>query len=135
MGLCNLKHIETEIEKRKKVAEKYCSHLEGIEGLQLNSDQPGLKRNHAYFPVIFEERIFGASRAEVFDALAKQGIGARKYFYPLTNTFSAFHGKYNVMETPVALHVSKRVLTLPMYADLTLEDVDRICDIILSCRK
>lgn len=135
MGLCNLRHLETEIEKRKKVAERYCSHLEGIDGLQLNVDQPELKRNYAYFPVLFEEKIFGASRAEVFDALAEQGIGARKYFYPLTNTFSAFHGKYNVLETPVALHVSKRVLTLPMYADLALEDVDRICEIILSCRK
>ena len=135
MGLCNLRHLEAEIEKRRKVAERYCSHLEGVEGLQLNADQPELKRNYAYFPVVFEEKIFGASRAEVFDALAEQGIGARKYFYPLTNTFSAFHGKYNVMETPVALHVSKRVLTLPMYADLALEDVDRICEIILSCRK
>ena len=135
MGICNLRHLETEIEKRKKVAERYRSHLEGIEGLQLNVLQPEVKSNYAYFPVIFEEKVFGASRAEVFDALAEHGIGARKYFYPLTNTFSAFHNKYNVMDTPVALHISKRVLTLPMYADLALEDVDRICDIIMNCKK
>lgn len=135
MGLCNLRHIEEEIDKRKIVAERYRSHLEGVEGIQLNAVQPEVKSNYAYFPAIFEEKIFGASRAEVFDALAEQEIGARKYFYPLTNTFSAFHGKYNVMETPVALHISKRVLSLPLYADLALEDVDRICEIILSCRK
>lgn len=134
MGLCNLRHVDEEIEKRKKVVERYRDHLEGIEGLQLNAIQPEVKSNYAYFPVVFEEKIFGASRAEVFDALAEQGVGARKYFYPLTNTFSAFHGKYDVMETPVALHISKRVLTLPMYADLALEDVDRICEIILKCR-
>ena len=135
MGLCNLRHLETEIEKREKVAERYRLHLAGVEGLQLNADQPELKRNYAYFPVVFEEKIFGASRAEVFDALAEQGISARKYFYPLTNSFSAFHGKYNVLETPVALHVSKRVLSLPIYADLAFEDVDRMCEIIISCRK
>lgn len=135
MGLCNLRHIDAEIEKRKKVVERYRSHLEEIEGLQLNTEDPNVKYNYAYFPVVFEEKIFGASRAEVFDALAEQGIGARKYFYPLTNTFSAFHGKYNVLETPVALHISKRVLTLPLYADLAMKDVDRICEIILSCRK
>lgn len=135
MGLCNLRHIDEEIAKRQKVAERYRSRLEGIEGLQLNVVQSEVKSNYAYFPVVFEEKLFGASRAEVFEALALQGIGARKYFYPLTNAFSAFHGKYNVLETPVALHVSKRVLTLPMYADLALEDVDRICDIILSCGK
>ena len=135
MGLCNLRHLESEIEKRQKVAERYRSHLEGVEGLQLNVVQDGVKSNYAYFPVIFEEKVFGASRSEVFDALAEQGIGARKYFYPLTNTFSAFHRKYDVNQTPVALHLSKRVLTLPMYADLSLENVDRICEIILSCRK
>ena len=86
------------------------------------------------FPVVFEERLFGASRAEVFDKLAENGIGARKYFYPLTNTFECFHGKYDVTKTPVALHISKRVLTLPLYADLALDDVDRICGIILNCK-
>jgi len=135
MGLCNLRHMDDEIEKRRKVAERYRSHLEGAEGLQLNVIQPEVKPNYAYFPVVFEEKVFGASRAEVFDALAKQGIIARKYFYPLTNTFSAFHGKYNVLDTPVALHISKRVLTLPMYADLALEDVDKICEIVLNCRQ
>ena len=133
MGLCNLRHIDDEIEKRRIVVERYRSHLDGVDGIQLNVIQPEVKSNYAYFPVIFEEKTFGASRNDVFDALAKNGIGARKYFYPLTNTFSAFHGKYNVMDTPVALHVSKRVLTLPMYADLALEDVDRICKIILDC--
>ena len=135
MGLCNLRHLDEEIKKREKVVKRYREHLEDVEGLQLNHIDPVVKYNYAYFPVVFEEKVFGATRAEVFDALAEQGIGARKYFHPLTNTFSAFHGKYNVLETPVALHISKRVLTLPLYADLALEDVDRICEIILKCRK
>ncbi len=135
MGLCNLKHLEEEIGKRKIVADRYKEYLSNVDGIQLNAVQEDVKSNYAYFPVVFEEKIFGASRAEVFDALGAEGIVARKYFYPLTNTFSAFHGKYNVLETPVALHISKRVLTLPMYADLTIENVDKICEIILSCGK
>lgn len=134
MGLCNLRHVEEEIAKRKRAAERYLEHLEGVEGLQLNARQLDVASNYAYFPVVFEEKIFGASRAEVFDRLAEKGIGARKYFYPLTNTFSCFHREYDVNETPVALHISKRVLTLPLYADLAAEDVDRICEVILSCR-
>ena len=130
MGICNLRHIDEEIEKRRKVAERYREHLEGVEGLQLNKEDANVKYNYSYFPVVFEEKIFGSSREEVFDVLAKNGIGARKYFYPLTNTFTAFHGKYNSMETPVALHISKRVLTLPLYADLSYENVDKICSII-----
>lgn len=132
MGLCNLRHVDEEIAKRRAVVERYREHLEGVDGLCLNVQQPEVRSNYAYFPVVFDENLFGASRNEVMDALAQNGIGARKYFYPLTNTFECFHGKYDVDATPVALHVAKRVLTLPLYADLSVEDVDRICKIVLE---
>ena len=135
MGICNLRHLDEEISKRKAVVEQYRKRLSGIEGIVLCDEQPDVKTNYAYFPVVIEPAQFGAARNEVFDALAEQGIGARKYFYPLTNTFDCFHGAYDINNTPVALHISKRVLTLPLYADLSLEDVDRICDVILSCKK
>lgn len=135
MGLCNLRHIDEEISKRKKVVERYTERLENTGGIQLNAAQPDVKSNYAYFPAVFEEKEFGATRNEVYSKLSENEIIARKYFYPLTNTFSAFNGKYDVFKTPVALHIAKRVLTLPLYADLPLEDVDRICDVILSCSK
>lgn len=135
MGLCNLRHVNEEIQKRKRVVERYLGHLEGIDGLQLNCVQDNVSPNYAYFPVVFDEHVFGSSRNEVFEALEQNGVNARKYFYPLTNTFDCFHGKYDVSQTPIALHISKRVLTLPLYADLALEDVDRICDIVLQCKK
>lgn len=135
MGICNLKHLDEELEKRKKVTERYREHLEGVEGIQLNVEQENVRQNYAYFPVVFDEKKFGASRNEVFDKLAENGIGARKYFYPLTSTYDCYQDKFNADLTPVALHVSKRILTLPMYADLAMEDVDRICKIIKECRK
>jgi len=134
MGICNLRHIEGEIAKRKLVVEKYIEYLSGVEGIQLNPVQDDVEPNYAYFPVVFDEKVFGATRNEVMAKLAEEGIGARKYFYPLTNTFDAFHGKYDVNETPIALYVSKRVLTLPLYADLPLDIVEKICKIILSCK-
>ena len=66
MGLCNLRHVEEEIGKRKLVDERYRSHLEGVEGITLNPVQEDEKRNYAYFPVVFDEKRFGASRNEVF---------------------------------------------------------------------
>lgn len=135
MGLCNLRHVDEEIAKRKKVYEKYMELLDGVEGLQLLKPQKDVVPNYAYFPVVFNEKEFGSSRNEVCEALNEEGIFARKYFYPLTNTFDCFHGKYDVNETPIALRISKRVLTLPMYADLSVEDVERICNIILKLKK
>lgn len=135
MGLCNLRHVDDEIAKRKQVVERYLERLSEVDGIQLSPEQKNVKLNYAYFPVVFDEKLFGASRNEVFVALDKEGVGARKYFYPLTSTFGCFHEKYDPNLTPVALHISKRILTLPLYADLDLRDVDRICDIVLSCKK
>ena len=134
MGLCNLRHVDEEIAKRKTVVERYREHLENVEGIQLSPIQENVESNYAYFPVIFDEKVFGASRNEVMDKLAENGIGARKYFYPLTNSFECFHGEFDVNETPIARHLSLRVLVLPVYADLSVEDVDRICKIILNCK-
>ncbi len=135
MGLCNLRHVDGEIQKRKAIVERYRSILSDVPGLQLAPLQQDVEPNYAYFPVLFDEKVFGASRNEVFDALARENIFARKYFYPLTNTFECFHGRFNVDETPVALGVSKRVITLPLYADLPLCDVERICAVVLRCAK
>lgn len=131
MGLCNLKHVDNEIEKRKKVAERYAMHLDGIKGLKLLPKIHGLKRNYSYYPVIFQES-FGMDRNQIADKLSKNNIFGRKYFYPLTSKFSCYKEIFTAQPTPIAEDISNRVLCLPMYADLALEDVDRICNIILN---
>ena len=130
MGICNLRHLDTEIQKRKKVMERYVHNLKGIDGIKLSDIQSGVESNYAYFPVVFDEKRFGCNRNEVFNKLAKHGIGARKYFYPLTNSYDCYKKMFDINETPVAYNVSLNVLTLPMYSDLTIEEVDRICEII-----
>lgn len=132
MGICNLRHLEDEMDKRRRVVERYRELLSDIPGIQLNKVQKDVKSNYAYFPVLFEEEIFGKNRDQIFAELAKQGIGARKYFYPLTNTFDCYVGRFDVKQTPIAERISKQVLTLPLYANLSLTDVDRICRCILQ---
>ncbi|MDR9756695.1 MAG: DegT/DnrJ/EryC1/StrS family aminotransferase [Thermacetogeniaceae bacterium] len=128
MGLCNLRHVDDEIKKRQKVVERYVSHLEGEKGIKLVKPQPGVKSNYAYFPVVFDG--YKKSRDEVYNQLKEENIFARKYFYPLTNSFACYAGRFNPDDTPVAKYIAERVLTLPLYADMDLDDVDRICDII-----
>lgn len=131
MGLCNLKHIDNELLKRQKAEEIYCERLSCVKGIKLCPVQKDVKRNYAYFPVLFDKKEFGKSRDEVAEILSENGIFARKYFYPVTNEFSCYKGKYKG-ETPVAKNVSENILCLPMYADLTVDEVKLICDIILK---
>ena len=132
MGLCNLRHLEAEIAKRRAVAERYDARLSGVTGLRLNRIPENVRFNYAYYPVVFDG--FRYSRDQVFDRLAEKDIIARKYFYPLTNAFDCYRGLpgFDPAGTPIAARIADRVLTLPMYADLPLETVDTICDIILS---
>lgn len=128
MGICNLRHIDHDIKKRKIIVERYNDRLSHIKGITLTQTQKGVKSNYAYFPVLFEGAV--ANRDEMAEALAKENIFVRKYFYPLTNRFKCYEDKFNCQLTPVANYIADQVLTLPLYSDLLLEDVDRICDVI-----
>lgn len=132
MGICNLRRLDGEIAKRKVVVERYRERLQGVAGIKLVAEQANVKPNFAYFPVVFDG--YKRDRDAICDELAEQGIGARKYFYPPTNGFDCYRGKpfFGTEKTPIAEYVSRRVLTLPLYADLAPDDVDRICDVVLS---
>lgn len=131
MGICNLRHINDYICARRKVVQRYDEHLSNIDGLRLNKQQENVTPNFAYYPVYFDEKKFGKTRDQVFEELAKHDIHARKYFYPATNEMTCYRGKYPE-NTPIAHDVSTHILTLPMYEELTLDDVDKICDIMLK---
>ena len=135
MGVCNLRHLDGEIAKRKAVAERYWERLEGTPGVTIFKPGAGVKHNYAYLPVLFDPEVFSATRDDVFDALDAVNVGARKYFYPLVSDFACYRSVYSSDRTPVAKRAASQVLTLPMYADLTLADVDRICDAALAAGK
>lgn len=133
MGICNLRHLGEEIEKRKIVAAHYWERLRTINGLRLHVPAAKTEHNYAYMPVLFEDS-FGATRDTVFSALAQNNVKARKYFYPLVSDFSCYAGQFDSAMTPHAQYVASRILTLPLYSDLTIKDVDKICDIVISCK-
>ena len=130
MGLCNLKYIDGEIEKRKKIVERYQKNLKEIKGIKCWEKQENVVSNYIYFPIFIDKDEFGIDRDELSLILEKNNIIARKYFYPITSNFECYK-KYKT-NTPIAEELSKKVLTLPLYSDLSLDNVDRICDIILK---
>lgn len=131
MGICNLRHIDEYIEARRIVAERYNERLKDIPGIYVSNQQENVLPNYAYYPVYFEEKVFGKNRDRVFEELADSDIYARKYFYPAINELSCYKNEYS-QNTPIAHDVSMNILTLPMYEGLELENVDKICDIILG---
>jgi dTDP-4-amino-4,6-dideoxygalactose transaminase len=128
MGICNLRHVDEEIAKRKAVYEAYSHLLADTVGLLLPKIQRHTTPNYAYYPVVVNEKEFGMTRDELEARLVEKDIFARKYFYPLTNTFDCYRGRYDSGCTPVALDISKRVIALPIYAGLEFDAVSYLCE-------
>lgn len=131
MGICNLRHLETEIHKRKKITNYYHDRLSDINGIRLLNIPDNVKSNYAYMPIIVENE-FKKTRDQLFNKLAEHNIYSRKYFYPLVTDYDCYKKTYSSESTPIAKDIASRILTLPLYADLSLEEVDRICKIIQS---
>ena len=130
MGLCNLRHVDEDIKKRKIIYERYNERLDGVKGIKLNKQRPSMTPNYAYYPVVFDPEVYGADRDAVLEMLRAENIMARRYFYPATNAMSCYKGMFDPDKTPVAKKMSEQVLTFPIYPDLELEVVDRICDMV-----
>ena len=133
MGLCNLRHFSEYIARRKAVVERYRQRLAELPGIRLNCIQEDLESNYAYFPIIVEEDKAGVTRDQLAEALEREHIYSRKYFYPLCSDFKVIVDMGIRADVPVARYTADRVLTVPCYSDLALEDVDRICDVIRDC--
>lgn len=132
MGICNLRHLDEEIAKRRQAFDRYYARLCGVPGLRLKQPQEGVESNYAYFPVFFEDA--RVSRDRIAERLLENGIYARKYFYPLTNSYPCYRDLPTARPelTPVAKRISESVLTLPLFADLLPEEVDLVCTAVLK---
>ena len=129
MGLCNLRHVDTDIQRRNVAVERYRELLSDIPGIRLTDVQQDIVPNSAYLPICVNSAEYGMTRDELHERLKSNGIGSRKYFYPLTNELVFTKGKY-YGDTPIARSVSESILTLPLYSDLNIENIEKICRII-----
>jgi dTDP-4-amino-4,6-dideoxygalactose transaminase len=132
LGVLQLKHVEKTILARKQVASIYRKHLKGIEGITCFDDFKNVKHNYAYFPILIDKEKFGKSRDDVYTTLKSHDILSRRYFYPLISQFPTYKGLESARpeNLPVAEEVTKRVLCLPIYPDLSTEDIVNIVKII-----
>lgn len=135
MGLCNLRHVDEEIALRKQAVERYRERLDGVPGLRFIPEQKNVTANYAYLPVQIDAQAFGENRDALCSRLRGDGIFLRKYFYPLTSDFGCYAGKLKHYETPIAQCAAKNIVTLPLYAGLERENVDRVCDAVLKGRR
>jgi dTDP-4-amino-4,6-dideoxygalactose transaminase len=129
LGLIQLKYVEERRRRRENIATLYRERLAGISGLSFLPDFPGVEHNYAYFPIFIDDSRFGCSRDELYTFLKADEIFVRRYFYPLISHFPMYRGLPSAApeNLPVAEAAAGRVICLPMYAELTQNQAERIC--------
>ncbi len=124
MGLANLKHIDEIISVRRNLSKLYDELLDPA--IQKQKVAAETEYNFAYYPILLKS---AAEREAVTKALADQNIFPRRYFFPSLNTLPYLEGKQSC---PVSEDIAERILSLPLYHDLTEEDVRMIATTINS---
>ena len=134
MGLANLETLDCQIAQRRLLAEHYIRRLSGVPGIRVFSwSNDRILYNYSYFPVLFDDSVLAVNRDEIAFRMEREyQIYVRKYFYPLLSDLTCYRSAYQSADTPVARKIAARVLTLPLYAELTLEEADAVCDAILT---
>lgn len=122
MGLCVLDDIEEIKEKRKDILGNYRKELKNL--VQFQEQNEKATENYSYFPIILksEEQLL-----KVQKALNEKEIFPRRYFYPSLDTLEYIEPK---QECEISRDISKRILCLPIYAELEKDVQDTIIEII-----
>lgn len=124
MGLANFTYIQSIHDRRKALTEYYNEKLKGLRAKRPVWHTEGTL-NYAYYPLVFESE---ALMLKCMEQLKCYEVFTRRYFYPsLANTLPYIEKK----DFDVTDDIAKRVLCLPLYVDLSLEEIDLICRLML----
>ena len=129
IGMVQLNHIDNIINLRKNATNIYLNQLAGIKGIEILASRSSVDYNYTYFPVIIDPVVFGRGRNDLADHFEKKGISTRKYFHPLVSDFTEF-SMYKTVDLPVAEEISDKILCLPLYHDISFEEITYITDSI-----
>lgn len=131
MGLLVLEKIDALIQERAEISNWYACGLADIPGIKFCGppQTERLRYNYAYLPVRVQPE-FGISRDALYEFLKTKEIYTRRYFYPLTNAFECYKGRFDPALTPAAGAAAEEILALPIYNGLSREEVDYICSSI-----
>ena len=123
LGLANLKYYDTVLNDRRVKYLLYKEKLQKVPTITFQDIAAG-ETNYSYFPIIFETE---AQLLKVELELKENNVFPRRYFYPSVNTYTKV---VSYQSCPISEDISKRILCLPLYLDLTIGEINEICAII-----
>ncbi len=121
-----LPHLDSWNQKRRTVAEAYHSVLSMVEGLVLPEVIPG----HVFHQ--FTVRVKGGRRDAVQEALRTHGVSTMVYYPVPVHRLKLYRESYANISCPVAEATAREVLSLPIWPELSLQDLNVITKAVIE---
>jgi len=130
-----LESIEERIQQRNQIRARYERRLREVPGLSFQTIRPGCLSTCKDFSVLLDETQFGASRDWLFEALQRENIDVRRYFWPPVHRQKLYREVWDGRPLPVTESVSDGVLSLPIYSSLSDTAVEKVCDALARAQE
>jgi len=129
LALESLGGVDREIFGRNRVAESFTEQLDGLPGISFQQVRPGDWCTRKDFSVLVDEAVCPLDRAQLAAALREENVDTRFYFSPPLHRQKLYRRFLRPGDSlPVTEQLASRVLSLPIYASLTDEEIHRIAD-------
>lgn len=132
LGIVQLRHVDEALSERRRIAAAYRARLASIPGIRILPPAPSFVENAAQMPIFVDEGKYPMTRDRLYETLRARGFHGRRYFFPLISESAPYRGAPTAADVPVARSLSRQVICLPIYPGLSLESVDRICDVVAA---
>jgi dTDP-4-amino-4,6-dideoxygalactose transaminase len=133
LGLCVLDLVKEESNRRKIIANRYLANLRDVDGIRPVVPGKNILQSYQFMPILIGRSEF-RSRDEIFSSLRRRKILARRYFRPLCSKIDCYSSLPSAQgrNLPHAERIESEILCLPIHGDLSLDDVDRVCEAVLG---
>ena len=124
MGLVNLDYIQEIHINRKTITERYDEKLKGFKAIKPQWHKSATL-NYAYYPLVVESEML---LLKCIENLKLNEVFVRRYFYPSLSKVLPYTES---VEMPITEDIAKRMICLPLFHDITVEEIDLICRLLL----
>jgi perosamine synthetase len=131
LGISQLRKLETNVVRRREIANRYTESFRQIPGLVLPSVRPEVNPAWHLYPIRVDLTRFQVNRSEVFRELRAQGLGVNVHYIPVhLHPYYRDRFGYCGGEFPVAENAYERLISLPMFHSMTDQDVKKVINVL-----
>ena len=130
LALPGILTVDARVARRNLLRLRYVNNLYDVPGIGFQHVAEDALSTFKDFSITVDAKEFGHDRDWLTEELRRNNIDTRKYFFPPVHQQKLYRNFWDGRPLPVTEFVSKSVLALPIYASLSEENVDKICDVI-----